>query len=772
MQQRRLRLGVALLGEERVAVGHLNPEVLRILLRGLLERSEIGGLAREQVPPRRPGRSALVRSVAVLRLFAARPGNIAQGRNDGAEALAQIPQEGLVEALQRQRHCLLEHLFGALAFPVAREHEENRVEAVVLLDPVADQGGLVVGKSDLVGELRPHEAVVELGDPQQLPVPKRGDEGDLDVVAPPWTRLTLLEHGEAFREPARNLRVGHEQGEGVRELVPERGAPVEVSDLARRGRVEGQHRTEAHAQGAQSGEPDRADRKVGVRRIELDPDRRRRLEAVAFDQHGPGLFRQLDHVRRQQFRLALVDMELEVLALDRPVLDERVDEVERVLDPDVVRVAREGRLQVRLPGLDLPQAKLVLAEQSVAAPGPRIQSHGLGREVPRLRVEPVLDTGVGEFVEQVGVARVVRQDAVAHAGELLVPPFDELDRRQHRPRRERFGIGLDRLLRLFAGLPEPLRRQAEPGPEHPGRDQVRVHLQGRVESFGRPRVAVEAHRARHRQQRFRMSRVRPQNVGDRGAGLGAVVLLEEQLPEPNPWHGPRGIERHGLVVGPQRVLEQLRIVTPQPLAGLGDRHEFLGRVGRAAIVGVDHRVETRRGLFDRALVPGQPRQLERGDQVFPAPGHARRLERLSGSLAVTVEQSHAATENAESRVRGIEALERRDGFVVAPGSDQRLHQQLQRARRRRLPGARPHLQPGDGVLVPAGPEHRLDLVERRWLLCSGRPDGRQRQHARRGSRQGAPARDHGSGSPSPPPASSSSRSTSASATISSWSSPR
>ena len=583
--QRLFRLGETLLPEQGVAVRHLDSEVVRVFLRCQRQLLEIRLALLERVPCRRAGRSAL--AGFLLFLGGARR-SIAERRHSRAEARAEMAEEPLVEVFEREGHRLLEHFLRAPAVAIAREHRENRIEAVVLLDPVADQGSLEVGQRDLVRKLGPHEAVVDLGDAEQLVVAQRGEEAHLHVVTPSGPRPPLLEHGQTLGQPARDLRVGDEQGERVGDLVPEGAAPVEVADLTCRRRVESEHRAEAHAESAETGQPHGANREVGVRRIDLHPDRRRRLEAVALGERRPGLLRQFDHVGGQQVGLAVVDVELEVLALDLPVVAERVEQVERVLGPDVVGVAREGGFQVGASGLDIAQPELVHAQQSVTAPGLRIDAHRLGGEVARLRVEPVVPAGIGQVVEQIGVAGVVGQHIVAETREVLAAPLEDRRRRQQSPGCERTRIDLQRLLGLLQRLPEPLRLKAEPGLKHPRRNQVRVDLQGRVEDALGPRIAIEPHRSRHRQQRLRMAWIGPQHIDQRRTRLTAVVLLEEQLADPDARRRPGRSERHRLVVGAQRVLEQLRIVAPQQLAGLPHRHEFLGRVGGATVVGVDH----------------------------------------------------------------------------------------------------------------------------------------------------------------------------------------
>jgi hypothetical protein len=93
------------------------------------------------------------------------------------------------------------------------------------------------------------------------------------------------------------------QGEGVRQLVPERGAEVELAAGARGGGVHRDHGSEADAERAQPGKTNCPDGEIGMSAIQLDAHRCRRLVAVA---HREGVVRdlgQLCQVWREQVGL-------------------------------------------------------------------------------------------------------------------------------------------------------------------------------------------------------------------------------------------------------------------------------------------------------------------------------------------------------------------------------------------------------------------------------------------------------------------------------------
>ena len=99
--------------------------------------------------------------------------------------------------------------------------------------------------------------------------------------------------------------------------------------------------------------------------IELEPHRRGRLVAVAHRQRIVRLFQQRHDVQRQQVRLVRRRDHTEASAVDRAERLHLVEQVERVLVPQVERIERKGALQRGAPGVHLPGAQLVGAHHPV-----------------------------------------------------------------------------------------------------------------------------------------------------------------------------------------------------------------------------------------------------------------------------------------------------------------------------------------------------------------------------------------------------------------------
>src|SRR6185295_10629574 len=97
----------------------------------------------------------------------------------------------------------------------------------------------------------------------------------------------------------------------------------------------------------------------------------------------------------QESSLFLADEQLQASHPPRLVALERVEEIQRVLDPDVVGIAGESRLEARAPRVDGTQTELVQPERRVAAPRARVETHGLASEVHGLAVQAVADAELG-----------------------------------------------------------------------------------------------------------------------------------------------------------------------------------------------------------------------------------------------------------------------------------------------------------------------------------------------------------------------------------------
>ena len=95
--------------------------------------------------------------------------------------------------------------------------------------------------------------------------------------------------------------------------------------------------------------------------VDLDANRWRRRVLVRRRESRVRRLGELRDVRFEQRRLVFLDHEDEVIRLDLVIVLERVEQIERVLDPDVVRIAGERRRQVLFPRRDLTEPQLVHA---------------------------------------------------------------------------------------------------------------------------------------------------------------------------------------------------------------------------------------------------------------------------------------------------------------------------------------------------------------------------------------------------------------------------
>jgi len=105
-----------------------------------------------------------------------------------------------------------------------------------------------------------------------------------------------------------------------------------------------------------------------VARIDLDADGRRCRVLIALGVVVVGLFGELPEVEGQEPGLGALDHQVEALRAAFDVVGKRVEQVERVQDPEVERVAGERGLEAEAAGLDLTDAQLVDTENAVAAP--------------------------------------------------------------------------------------------------------------------------------------------------------------------------------------------------------------------------------------------------------------------------------------------------------------------------------------------------------------------------------------------------------------------
>ncbi len=109
-----------------------------------------------------------------------------------------------------------------------------------------------------------------------LPAMKVSSTGGVTATPGVGPGGPLLEHRQALAQPARHAIARHRQREHMRHLVPQRAAPVEVTALAARRAVHGDHIAEGHAQQADARQACGAHGEIIVVGIDLDGDRLRR----------------------------------------------------------------------------------------------------------------------------------------------------------------------------------------------------------------------------------------------------------------------------------------------------------------------------------------------------------------------------------------------------------------------------------------------------------------------------------------------------------------
>ncbi len=102
---------------------------------------------------------------------------------------------------------------------------------------------------------------------------------------------------------------------------------------------------------------------------------------------------------------------------DLDVLPDDIEQVERVLGPQVIRVSGKGRFQITPALGDGPGAKAVQASEGVSPPGQRVQLHRFSRKIDRLLVEASPGRSSGQGAEKGRVTRIDSEGAVTSLDE-------------------------------------------------------------------------------------------------------------------------------------------------------------------------------------------------------------------------------------------------------------------------------------------------------------------------------------------------------------------
>src|SRR5918994_6229507 len=146
--------------------------------------------------------------------------------------------------------------------------------------------------------------------------------------------------------------------------MPHRRAPVVLADLSRRRRMHREHAAEADPERAEPRQTNGPHREVAVTAVHFESNGRRWLVTISYRQLLEAFVEQLEQVRRQQRRLAPMDDQMKAIRLRLTVLAEGVEQIECVLDPDVVRIARERAVEVHARRVELANAQRVHSESA------------------------------------------------------------------------------------------------------------------------------------------------------------------------------------------------------------------------------------------------------------------------------------------------------------------------------------------------------------------------------------------------------------------------
>ena len=293
----------------------------------------------------------------------------------------------------------------------------------------------------------------------------------------------------------------------MRDLMPEGGPPVELAGLARRRRVHRQHRPETHTQSAESHQPDGADGEIGVPGEDLHSNRRGWLEAVSLRKPVISLLGQIPHVERKKLRLLCVDDQLKPLRPSLLVLTESIEEIERVLVPNIIWIAVERDLKVAATVFDRTDAKLIHPEQTVAPPRFRVELDSLTGEIDRGVVESIASAQLSERVVEFGVSRIVCEDASTRVFEASPISLEIADGGERSERLKRFRVHTQRPFGFGRRVIVFFQLDVELGEENASVDEVRVNPQAAFSELQGFRRTVKVRAPRHTEECARVVRI-------------------------------------------------------------------------------------------------------------------------------------------------------------------------------------------------------------------------------------------------------------------------
>ena len=295
-------------------------------------------------------------------------------------------------------------------------------------------------------------------------------------------------------------------------------------------------------------------------RVDLDADGYGWRVPVPRRHLAPGAFGDGYDVRHQQVGLGLVEHQLEVRRLDDSVVDEGVQQVEGVLEPEVEGIARERLLQVLPARLDPAQADLVEPHETPRGPAVGVGRAGVPREGERVLVLAVIGVQFGEQEEGCGGDRGGRADRFHGGAEALVVAGEVKDRRLRAERLQVGGVDLERALGFLQCLAAASSQQAQTGEQRPGADQIAVGGQRGLDRACRVAAPFETGDAGDAQQRARVGRVFGEDGLECLRRLARVVPLQKEFSD----RQLRGVIARGRPRWPDRVPATRRARTRSP----------------------------------------------------------------------------------------------------------------------------------------------------------------------------------------------------------------
>ena len=252
---------------------------------------------------------------------------------------------------------------------------------------------------------------------------------------------------------------------------------------------------------------------------------------VARTQLAVGLLREIVDILTEQRVLAAVQDKAEITPVCLHVAVEGIRQLQRIFNPDIVRVPGEGTFQAGAAGLDLPEPQLVHSEQTMTPPRLRIELHGLLRKFFGFPVESALRRYLRKRGVKIGVVRIQCHDLLFDARELLRVAFKKADHAEHGQGLERYRVDLECELRLLPGVAVLLQLDKQLRHEYPCGHLVRIDEQRLQCGLHRLRRIIEVLAARQTKQRARVSVVDLKHFHEQRRCLPVIVFFQQQFTE-------------------------------------------------------------------------------------------------------------------------------------------------------------------------------------------------------------------------------------------------